>query len=98
MNLISSMIWFFFLQKKTKITQIEIASSQRVFILFGRLGYGKASNFIKEFISGNYFCARARAARTFCSHMQKNHHFLHFLRSTKVDAARAQVRAKQNNY
>ena len=91
------MIRFFFgKKKKNKIAQIEIASSQRVVILFVRLGYEKASNFIKEFISGNYFCARA--ARTFCSHMQKKHHFLHFLRSTKVDAARAQVRAKQNKY
>ena len=82
------MIRFFFCKKKNGIAQIETASSQRVFILFGRLGYGKASNFIKE----------ARAARTFCSHMQKKHHFLHFLRSTKVDAARAHVRAKQNKY
>ena len=41
---------FFLCKKKNKIAQIEIASSQRVFILSGRLGYEKASNFIKEFI------------------------------------------------
>ena len=91
MNLITSMIWFFFAKKKTKIAQIERASSQRVLILSGRLGYGKASNFIEEFISGNYFCARA--ARTFCSHMQKKASFFEVHKSGR--SARASARQEK---